>query len=74
MFGKRFHPLVEHALALSIAAAVAALLVLWAWNIFVAELLNGPEIRFKHAIALVALAVVARFLLRASVGRHTTAE
>jgi len=26
------------------------------------------------AIALVALAVVARFLLRASVGRHTTAE
>jgi hypothetical protein len=55
----------------AIAATLAlGVVVTWSWNTIVPELASGPEIRFKHALALLALTAAAGWLLRGGRRRY----
>jgi hypothetical protein len=71
---ERYHACRHHRLGhlFGVIAATLALgvVVTWSWNTIVPELAAGPEIRFKHALALLALTAAAGWLLRGGRRRH----
>jgi hypothetical protein len=56
-------PDLKHLLAACLALAAIAALGLWSWNTL-AGLFGAPEAQFKHAVAALALLVIARLALR----------
>ena len=56
------------AAAFLLALVLSSVLLLWAWDAIVVELLHGPPARFKHALALQA-ALAASVALLARVAR-----
>jgi|GEM_PF-5878290 len=61
---KRFHGFAKHALTVLATVLLGAVLVLWSWNTIVADLFTGPAMHYKHALAMVAVAAFANFILR----------
>lgn len=58
----------RHATIAVVAVASACIALLWSWN-SLAELFAGPTAEFRHIIALLGLAFVARALLSPGHGR-----